>query len=709
MSTLLTNPLLDFSGLPRFDAILPEHITPAITSLLEAAQRAVEQVQNSAVPATWQTIVEPLEAATEKLSRTWSIVGHLNAVADSPALRTAYGENLARVTEFWSSLGQNLALYEKYKALATSQTFGDLATARKKILENELRGFRLGGAELPEAMKPRFSAIQEQQASLSKNFSDHVLDATNAYSLTLTEASQLAGLPKDVCHAAQEAAQQAGQRGWKFTLHYPSYFPVMQYADDRNLRETLYKANVTRASELGTQFGQGQADWDNTAIMLDLLKLRQEEAKILGYQNFAEVSLVPKMAESPTQVLNFLQQLADRARPYATQDWQELRSYAARELGLNKLEPWDIAYASEKLRQARYAFSENELKQYFPEPKVLEGLFRVIETLFAVKIRTDSAPVWHPDVRFFRVEAPDGSLLAQFYLDLYAREGKRGGAWMDDARTRCRLPASGLLQTPVAYLICNFTPPSSGKPALFAHDEVITLFHEFGHGLHHMLTQIEDLGVSGINGVEWDAVELPSQFMENFCWEWEVLSHMTSHVETGEALPRTLFDKIIAAKNFQNGLMTLRQIVLSAVDMHLHFDFDPFQATGDHPILELSQQINDRIHVLPQSPLSRWPNTFSHIFAGGYSAGYYSYKWAEVLSADAYAAFEEAAQKNGGQVLDTITGARYRQEILQVGGSRPAMDSFKAFRGRTPEIDALLRHGGMTDDVAQTAALPVSA
>ena len=692
--SLQDNPLADFTDLPRFAEIRPEHIGPALDVLLAQAQAAVDRAEDPATPATWRDAVEALEAATEPLGRAWGVVGHLSAVADTPALRKAHADNLPRMTEFWSSLGQSLALYDKYKAVAAGPEFAGLSPARRQLLENELRGFRLGGAELAEDRKPRFAQIQEEQAQLSKAFSDHVLDATNAYGLFIEDESRLAGIPEDAKEAAAIAAQKDGKPGWKFTLHFPSYFPVLQYADDRALRQTMYEASVTRASELGARYGSGKDEWDNTANMREQLALRREEARMLGYANYGEVSLVPKMAESPAEVLRFLEELGVRARPYAEKDWAELRAFAASELGLNTIEPWDVAYASEKLRQQRYAFSEHEVKQYFPEQKVLEGLFGVIEKLFTVRIEPDQAQTWHKDVRFFRVVNPQGALLAQFYIDLYAREGKRGGAWMDDARGR-KERDNGTVQTPVAYLTCNFSAPVGDKPALFTHDEVITLFHEFGHGLHHMLTQVGDLGVSGINGVEWDAVELPSQFMENFCWEYEVLSGMTRHVDTGEPLPRALFDRMLAARNFQNGMMTLRQIVFSAFDMHLHTDFDP---QGDKSVLELSREINNRVHVVPQHPLSRWPNTFSHIFAGGYAAGYYSYKWAEVLSADVYAAFEEAAQLSGS-VLDGETGKRYHREILSVGGSRPAMESFVAVRGRAPQIDALLRHGGMAEGV----------
>lgn len=689
--TAADNPLLDFSDLPRFAAIRPEHVTPALDVLLADAQRAVEQASAPDTPATWDAVIETMDRASEPLGRAWGVIGHLNGVADTPELRAAYGANLQRVTEFWSSVGQNLALYEKYKAIAASPAYAALSAPRKKVIENALRSFRLSGAELPDAQKPRFAELQERQATLAKAFSDHVLDSTNAYSYLAKTDEDVAGLPEDAREAARQAAAKDDLQGYKFTLHFPSYFPVMQYAQNRAMREAMYRAYVARASEFGPQYAKDEPDWDNTANIVEHLALRQEEATMLGYRNYAEVSLAPKMAESPAQVMAFLDDLAARARPHAERDWAELREFASSELGLSELKPWDVAYASERMREARYAFSENEVKQYFPEPAVLGGLFRVIETLFGVRVKPDQAETWHPDVRFFRVESAEGRLVAQFYLDLYAREGKRGGAWMDDARARHK-HADGSVQTPVAYLNCNFSAPVNGKPACFTHDEVITLFHETGHGLHHMLTRIDDMGVSGINGVEWDAVELPSQFMENFCWEWDVLTSMTSHVDTGATLPRTLYDKMIAAKNFQSALGTLRQVVLATFDMHLHTDFDP---RGSTTVSELSYALNERYHVVPQPPFSRWQNTFGHIFAGGYAAGYYSYKWAEVLSADAYSAFEEAAQ-HSGSVLDAPTGERYRREILEVGGSRSAMTSFKAFRGREPTIDALLRHNGMT-------------
>jgi oligopeptidase A len=691
--SIAANPLLDFSDLPRFDAIKPEHVTPAIDALLEQSRAVVAQLEAPMPNVAWDNFVEPLENATEKLGRAWGVVGHLNAVADTPELRAAYNENLPKVTEFWTALAQNLALFEKYKALHSGAGFAALSPARKKIVENAVRDFRLGGAELPDDKKARFAEIQEQQAALTTRFSENVLDATNDYALIVESEAELAGLPDDVKQAARAAAEKDGKPGWKFTLHFPSYYPLLQFSDNRALREKIYRANATKASELGEVFSK-RAEWDNTQNIIELLKLRDEEARLLGYRNFAEVSLVPKMAETPQQVIAFLEDLARRARSFAENDLAELRTFAKTELNLNTLEAWDVAYASEKLRERRYAFSEQEVKQYFPEPKVVDGLFRLVQTLFSVEIKPDSAPVWHPDVKFFRIEK-NGQLVGQFYLDLYARSGKRGGAWMDDARGRRKAyDANGALQTPVAYLTCNFTEPAVidgvAKPALFTHDEVTTLFHEFGHGLHHMLTQVDELGVSGIAGVEWDAVELPSQFMENFCWEWDVLQHMTAHAETGAPLPRALYDKMTAAKNFQSGLQTLRQVEFSLFDMHLHFDHDP---SGAKSVQDVLSEVRHQVSVMIPPAFNRFQNSFGHIFAGGYAAGYYSYKWAEVLSADAYGAFEEAAQD---ATRLAQTGLKFQQEILAVGGSRPALESFKAFRGREPTIDALLRHSGMT-------------
>ncbi|MFY9314611.1 MAG: M3 family metallopeptidase [Burkholderiales bacterium] len=676
----MNNPLLDFSGLPRFADIRPEHVAPAVDELLAQA-RAVRD-RTAAAPATWDEFVAPLEDANERLGRAWGQVGHLHAVMDAPALREAYNANLPKVTQYWTELGQDTARFEKYKQLAASAQYAALAPARRKIVDDALRDFRLGGAELPEDKKPRYAAIQEELASLAAKFSENVLDATNAYALVIEDGKRLAGIPADAIETARAAAEKDGKPGWKFTLHMPSYWPVMQYAEDRALRETLYRESATRASEFG------KPEWDNTAPIARTLALREENARMLGYGSFAEVSLVPKMARSPAQVLEFLRDLARRARPFAERDLAELREFARAELGLAQLESWDLAYASEKLRAQRYAFSDQEVKQYFPEPQAIAGVFKVVEALYGVRVAPAQAPVWHEDVRFFEICSPAGEAVGQFYLDLYARESKQGGAWMDGAISRRRI--NGGIQLPVTYLNCNFSRPVGGKPALFTHDEVITLFHEFGHGLHHLLTRAEDLGVSGLSGVEWDAVELPSQFMENFCWEWEVLCGMTRHVDTGAPLPRALFDKMRAAKNFQSGLDMLRQIEFALFDMRLHADFSP--AAG-RSALELLDEVRLEVAVFVPPAWNRFPNSFGHIFAGGYAAGYYSYKWAEVLSADAYSAFEE--RRAAGGVLDAQTGARFRDEILAVGGSRPAAESFRAFRGREPTVDALLKHSGM--------------
>ncbi|HTP62329.1 MAG TPA: M3 family metallopeptidase [Burkholderiales bacterium] len=672
----MDNPLLDFSGLPRFADIKPDHVAPAVDRLLSDARAAMRLAEEA--PATWQAFVQPLENATERLSRAWGQVEHLHGVLDSPPLREAYNAALPKITQFWTELGQNQRLFEKYRALKSSPEFAQLTPARRKLVDNALRDFRLGGAELPPALKPRYAAIQDELASLSAKFSENVLDATNAYSLLVEDEKRLAGIPAGDLQAAREAAQKDGKPGWKFNLQMPYYLPVMQYADDRSLRETLYRESATRASEFGRR------EWDNTPLIGRILKLRKEDATLLGYPNFAEVSLVPKMAQAPRQVLEFLRDLARRARPFAERDLEELRAFSAGELKIGKLESWDIAYASEKLRAQRYAFSDQEVKQYFPETQVLPGMFDLVQKLYQIRISEQQAATWHDDVRFFDIRNAGDELIGRFYVDLYARDTKRGGAWMDGAISRRRLEAG--IQVPVAYLNCNFSGPVGGKPALFTHDDVITLFHEFGHGLHHLLTRIEDLGVAGINGVEWDAVELPSQFMENFCWEWEVLQKMTRHVDSGAPLPRALFDKMLAAKNFQSGLATLRQIEFSLFDMRLHSEFDP---DSGRAVLDLLDEVRREVAVLVPPAWNRFPNSFSHIFAGGYAAGYYSYKWAEVLSADAYSLFEEKG------VLNPDAGRRFRDEILAVGGSRPAAESFRAFRGREPSVDALLRHSGM--------------
>ncbi len=672
----MNNPLLDFSGLPRFADIQPSHVGPAVDTLIAENTAVLAQVLTQTASPSWERFVAPLEDANERLSRAWGQVSHLNAVVNTPALRDAYNANLPKITQYWATLVQNEALFTGYKALRASPEFQALNPARRKIIDNELRDFRLGGAELSPKDKARFLEIQEALAATGAQFEQNLMDTTNAFGYLVADEAALHGLPDEVIQTAREAALKDQHGGWKFTLHAPSYGPVMQYAESRKLRQELYYSYATRASEFG------KPEWDNTPLIRKLLQLRSEEARMLGFESFADLSLEPKMAESPQAVLAFLKDLASRAKPFAEKDWIELETFARETLGLDRLEPWDVAFVSEKLRNQRYAFSDLEVKQYFPEDQVLRGLFWVIRQLYGLTVSLADAPTWHENAHFYDLRDPSGALVGQFYLDLYARNGKRGGAWMDDAITRRR--RGHAIQTPVAYLTCNFSAPVGGKPATFTHDEVITLFHEFGHGLHHLLTRIEDLPVSGINGVEWDAVELPSQFMENFCWEWEVLEGMTRHVDTGKPLPRALFDRMLAARHFQSGMQTVRQIEFSLFDMQLHTGFPQ----EDNP-LQLLERIRDEVAVLRPPAWHRFPNSFSHIFAGGYAAGYYSYKWAEVLSSDAYSLFEEKG------VLDARTGARFRDEILAVGGSRPALDSFVAFRGRKPNIDALLRHSGM--------------
>ena len=673
----MSNPLLYLAGLPKFNEVKPEHVGPAIDSLLTEGRALIETLATSTEAPTWENFALKLEDHSEKISRAWSQVGHMNAVVNSPELREAYNENLAKLTDYGSDMSQDERLYAKYKAIQASAAFTSLTPTQQKIINNEVRDFKLGGAELPEAQKARFKAVSEELSKLGSKFEENIMDNTNDFAHYVENVGDLAGLPADAIEAALEAAKADGKTGYKFSLHFPSYLPVLQYCDNRALRETLYRAYATRASEFSNP------EWDNTSLISDILKLKKEEAQMLGFKNYAELSLATKMADSPKQVTDFLDTLAKRAKPYAERDMQELTAYA-KKLDIDDMQSWDVGYVSEKLREEKYAFSDQEVKQYFPESKVLAGLFKVTETIFGVQVQKAEAPLWHEDAAFYQINDATGKPIAYFYLDLYARNNKRGGAWMDEAITR-RKKANDI-ELPVAFLTCNFSAPVGRKPALFTHDEVNTMFHEFGHGLHHMLTQVDEYSVSGIKGVEWDAVELPSQFMENFCWEWDVLRHMTAHVETGAQLPRELFDKMVAAKNFQAGMQTMRQIEFSLFDMRLHGEFDP---NGKQTALDLIEQIRDEVAVVRPPKWNRFPNSFSHIFAGGYAAGYYSYKWAEVLSADAYSLFEELG------VLSHEAGKLFKDEVLAKGGSRPAMESFVAFRGREPSMDALLRHNGM--------------
>ena len=677
MTTAPQNPLLIFTGLPKFNEIKPEHVSPAIEGLIAEGRALVEQLATSSEAPTWENFAKPLEDHSEKLNRAWGQVGHMNAVVNTPELRAAYNDNLAKLTDFGSDISQDERLYKKYKQIEASAGFDKLSPSQQAIIRKEVRDFKLGGAELPADKKVRFKEIAEALSKIGSKFEENILDNTNDFKHFVTEKSELTGIPEDALQAAADAAKAENKEGWLFTLHFPSYMPVLQYAENRALRETMYRAYATRASEFS------KPEWDNTGQIKEILALKKEEAKLLGFNNYAELSLATKMADTPKQVTDFLDTLAKRAKPYAEKDVAELKEYA-KKLGLTDMQAWDVAYVSEKLREEKYAFSDIEVKQYFPEDKVKAGLFKVVETIFGVQVRKTDAPTWHADASFYEISNAQNQPIAYFYFDLYARNGKRGGAWMDECITRRKKPNG--IELPVAYLTCNFSAPVGGKPALFTHDEVITLFHEFGHGLHHMLTLVDEYSVSVIKGVEWDAVELPSQFMENFCWEWEVLRHMTAHVDTGAQLPRELFDKMVAAKNFQAGMQTVRQIEFSLFDMRLHGDFDP---SGDKTALDVLDQVRDEVAVLRPPKFNRFPNSFSHIFAGGYAAGYYSYKWAEVLSADAYSLFEEMG------TLSAEAGSRFKNEVLAKGGSRPAMESFIAFRGREPSLDALLRHNGM--------------
>lgn len=673
------NPLLHLDGRIDYAALRPEHVAPAVEHWTKALEEALNHATDPATPATWEAVVAPLDAAVGHLGRAWGAVGHLQSVVDTPELRDAYNAGLPVVTELFLRLSQNEALFAKYKAIRESDAFASLPPVRQRILEREIRDFRLSGAELPEEPRARVKAIGEKLSMLSQKFSENLLDATNAYELVLPDAGRLKGIPEDTLALYRASAQSAGKDGYRITLQYPSYLPLMKYCEDRDLRETVYKAFSTRAAE----FDGGK--FDNTPLIREILELRSEEAKLLGFPNYGELSLAVKMASSGDEVLAFLRDLAKHAKPAAERDMAELRAFAKDELGLAELCAWDQAWASEKLREARYSYSDAEVKRYFTEPTVFAGLFGLVETLYGIKIEEAEASVWHPDVQFFVVKR-NGETIAEFYADLYAREGKRSGAWMDSDRSR-EMTAAGLV-TPIAYLVCNFAPGVNGAPATLTHDEVTTLFHEFGHTLHHILTAQTEHAVSGINGVEWDAVELPSQFMENFCWEREVVRGLTRHVETGEPLPDELFEKMLAAKNFESGMACVRQVEFALFDMILHTSFDPEKDDVQKTI----EAVRQEVAVSFPPAYNRFPQSFSHIFAGGYAAGYYSYKWAEVLSADAYGAFEETG------VTNPETGRRFLTEILERGSSRDAMENFVAFRGRRPTLDALLRQSGLLTD-----------
>jgi len=680
-TSLVVNPLLDFTGLPRFGAIRPEHVGPALDQLLAENREKLERLVVSDGPYTWDNFAQPIEDMKERLQRMWSPVSHLHSVMDSETLRTAYNAGQPRIAEYYTALAQDERLYAAYKAIARSADFARLTQAQKKIIENTVRDFRLAGAELSDADKKRFMEIQKELSTLTSKFSENVLDATQAWELLITDEKDLAGLPDSARAVAKQVAQQEKKDGWKFSLEAPSYIAFMTYADHRELRRQMYEAFVTRASECGPSAGK----WDNGDIIVRILKLRHEAAKLLGFSSYAEYALQTRMAKTVAEVMDFLRHLAARSRPPAQKDLEDLCQFAREKFGMEKLEAWDLAYYSEKLRQVRYTYSEEDVRPYFPEDRVVSGMFEVVRRLYGLDIQpVDHTERWHPDVKFYEIHNEQGEVRGQFYLDLYARPNKRGGAWMDDCINRKRL-AQGV-QAPVAYLVCNFSPAVEGQPALFTHDEVTTLFHEFGHGLHHMLTQVDYVGVAGINGVAWDAVELPSQFMENWCWEREALNLISGHYVSGEKIPAALYDKMHAARNFQSGMQFVRQLEFSLFDMRLHGDYDP---AGKVSVRQLLDAVRVEVAVLMPPAFNRFQNSFSHIFAGGYAAGYYSYKWAEVLSADAFSKFEEKG------VFDRAAGLEFLQNILEQGGTREPMELFVKFRGREPKIDALLRHSGL--------------
>ncbi|MFS1441244.1 MULTISPECIES: oligopeptidase A [unclassified Vibrio] len=679
----MSNPLLTFTDLPPFSQIKPEHVKPAVEQVIEACRNKIEQVLEGNTSPSWDNLVAPIEEVDDRLGRIWSPVSHMNSVVNSDELREAYESCLPVLSEYGTWVGQHKGLFEAYKAIKASEAFSALNRAQQKTITDALRDFELSGIGLPADEQHRYGEISKRQSELGSQFSNNVLDATMGWSKQITDVAELAGMPESALAAAQAAAESKEQEGYLMTLDIPSYLPVMTYCDNQALRKELYEAYVTRASDRGPNAGK----WDNTEIITEQLKLRHEIARMLGFSTYSEKSLSTKMAETPDQVLGFLNDLAVKAKPQGEREVEELRQFAEKEFGVSELNLWDIAYYSEKQKQNLFEISDEELRPYFPESNVVSGLFEVLNRVFGMSVtEREGVDTWHESVRFFDIFDATGALRGSFYLDLYAREHKRGGAWMDDCRGR-RITESGELQTPVAYLTCNFNKPVGDKPALFTHDEVVTLFHEFGHGIHHMLTQVEAGAVAGINGVPWDAVELPSQFLENWCWEEEALSFISGHFETGEALPKEMLEKMLAAKNFQSAMFILRQLELGLFDFTLHTEYDPEVGAR---VLETLADVKSKVSVLPSLDWNRFSHSFGHIFAGGYSAGYYSYLWAEVLSADAFSAFEEEG------IFNTETGNRFLNNILEMGGSEEPMELFKRFRGREPQIDAMLRHAGIS-------------
>ncbi|WP_165309973.1 oligopeptidase A [Vibrio ziniensis] len=678
----MSNPLLSFTDLPPFSDIKPEHVKPAVEQAIEDCRAKIEQVLEGNTEPTWENVIAPIEEVDDRLSRLWSPVSHMNSVVNSDELREAYESCLPILSEYGTWVGQHKGLFEAYKAIKSSETFETLTQAQKKTIKDALRDFELSGIGLPKAEQKRYGEISKRMSELGSKFSNNVLDATMGWTKHITDQNELAGMPESALAAAQAAAEGKGLEGYLLTLDIPSYLPVMTYCDNQALRKELYEAYVTRASDRGPNAGK----WDNTENIAELLKLRYEVARMLGFNTYSEKSLATKMAETPDQVLSFLNNLATKVKPQGEREVQELREFAEQEFGVTSFELWDIAYYSEKQKQKLFEISDEELRPYFPESKVVSGLFEVLKRVFGMKVQErEGVDTWHESVRFFDIFDSNGALRGSFYLDLYAREHKRGGAWMDECRVR-RINANGDLQTPVAYLTCNFNRPVGDKPALFTHDEVVTLFHETGHGIHHMLTQVDVSSVSGINGVPWDAVELPSQFLENWCWEEEALAFISGHYQTGEPLPKAMLDNMLAAKNFQSGMFILRQLEFGLFDFTLHTTYDP--EVGPQ-VLETLAEVKKKVAVLPSLEWNRFSHSFSHIFAGGYSAGYYSYLWAEVLSADAFSRFEEEG------IFNAETGSSFLNNILEMGGSEEPMELFKRFRGREPQIDALLRHSGI--------------
>ncbi|MGL6371750.1 oligopeptidase A [Aeromonas hydrophila] len=678
----MNNPLLTMDSLPPFSQIQPDQVQPAVTQAIADCKQKISDVLAQRDPHTWDSLIAPLEEVNDRLARIWSPVSHLNSVLNSEALRAAHDACLPLLSEFQTYVGQHEGLYQAYRELAESDDFPLLSGAQRKEIQNTLRDFRLSGIGLPAEAQQRYGEIQARLSELASRFSNNVLDATQGWSKLVTDEAELAGLPQSAQAAARQLAELKGKEGWLFTLDIPSYLPVMMYADNRALRAELYEAFTTRASDQGPNAGK----WDNSAIMTELLALRRELAQLLGFANYAELSLATKMADKPEQVVNFLTDLAAKSLPQGKAELEEIRAFAAEQHGQGELAAWDLAYYAEKLKQHKFSISDEQLRPYFPASKVVKGLFEVVKRVFGMKVRERlGIDTWHPDVRFYDIFDAEDELRGSFYLDLYARGHKQGGAWMDVCLGR-RYRQDGSLQKPVAYLTCNFNGPVDGKPALFTHNEVVTLFHEFGHGIHHMLTRIDVAGVAGINGVAWDAVELPSQFLENWCWESEALAFISGHHETGEPLPADLLEKMLTARNFQAAMQMLRQLEFALFDFRLHQEFDP--ASADQ-IPALLDEVRSQVAVMTPPAFNRFQHSFSHIFAGGYAAGYYSYKWAEVLSADAFSRFEEEG------IFNPATGQSFLKNILEKGGSKEPMELFRAFRGREPQVDALLRHSGI--------------